>query len=1270
MKFFACFHLNGLEKLILFFRLGACTSGLFVEHGLIVVFLVDPSTSVNNSTLMIQSNVSIEPDMSTEDPDTAYFIKPSGFRPNSLFVGRQAELAEMHKLLFDKKRRKEGTSAVLIQSLPGGGKTHLARQYLYDHKDDFPGGIFWIRAKSTTELAAGYWDIARKAALKHVDGEDAKLLKDPHQFIKMVRKWLNHRHDWLLVLDGIHFGDTEALEKFIPDSPNTSLIYTSTERSVAGNYHFKNPQIIRLPLLSAREAQRLLLLELDKKEPFSRDDLKHSTELVQAMGFLPVVIHAVSQRLKATDEPLSKFARSYVSEPRLRGLGTYMAVVDQLKALGAHEALNLIYLLCFFSQHIPVEMISLGLKALDVPVKTTEPISGRSLNNTFKILIMFALIDRNHHDDSIHSSQSSKSSRDMLADNVDVIRLHSVVQGFFFDTLSAAGTLPMWLDRAIRVFCCSYDMANDRITRKTCAGLVEDYRLYEIHGNRLKEHVVKNLNKHISREQREILEYAQEMIEPRLEAIKSEIERRTPESSNVIAGGRPDTFQTSIFDRTSSSSDTGPETPRDHNRSRVSTWGLDSEKDQHESPSSLTNEREYRRQMDSMYRNHFPLPQEEDPGYDSDREGSVAMTVQPSQRTVHQDAPLGPNGPWEDVRFRKSRQRPDSLMLHRTVKNMEKSRYRDSAGAYRAMAAIDPRVSHETAEGFLHRSPSTRAQSRGRMSGQSSAEVALTHINQSSPPPARGGGMISDRRSSSGQRSGRSRLRTGTASYASAVLGSTRDTIAGLKELVRPSTEPPGANQMTAPPERPSSSAMASLQRFPIEVIQPSPSPHPPNTPRIPYPTSPHLRPSADSEFYQMPGRYSQENLRLGPEPYPSNTYPRLDGMPPFETTASASSSPLASEYPTNQRYNASESLPASMLITRSNMSENPPFLSLSSPNIRVQRQSSNTTYIPGRPELSNQEGGYTSQPMSRDASGQSAPSTHSSQPTHPRRPSIAETEPAPQLPVFSPRIPPTSYQVYERMKQQERTGRDLAAQKEKKISPRLGYARAALIEKLEDWPSASNPSSQPSPPSQTQKDKERRFNPTAPSFSPYTNISTREASPQPPPAPANSMLSSASTSQFPSTYPSPQPQWGGKSQPQQPRNSPASFLSQPYSSPRSFNSFVAGSAGSFPSPQAPGNTPSFAVSDVEEDIDDGRERRMERFERRGSGGVKVGERVIEFGDFPEGVRVDEARERALLLRSWGEREREVERRKRMERDKERERWKEVGLGIGGFGRS
>ena len=308
---------------------------------------------------MVRSVASIDPDIETQSD--LYFIKPPGFRPNSIFVGRQEEIEDLHKMLFDKKRRSEGTSAVLIQSMPGGGKTHLARQYVYVHQNDFPGGIFWVRAKSQTELAAGFWDIARKAVFKNsMTNEDVSTLEDPQVFIKLVRKWLNLRRDWLLILDGIHFDNTDALQQFIPDSPNTSLIYTSTARSVINDHHFMNPQVIKLPLLSAREAQQLLLLELDKKEP-TKDDLKYSMELVQAIGFLPVVIHLVAKRLKATDEQLAKFARSYSSQLKLRGLGPYVAVVDQLKVQGAIEALNLMYILCFYSQHIPVEMIVLGM---------------------------------------------------------------------------------------------------------------------------------------------------------------------------------------------------------------------------------------------------------------------------------------------------------------------------------------------------------------------------------------------------------------------------------------------------------------------------------------------------------------------------------------------------------------------------------------------------------------------------------------------------------------------------------------------------------------------------------------------------------------------------------------------------------------------------------------------------------------------------------------------------------------------------------------------
>ncbi|KAF4637819.1 hypothetical protein G7Y89_g285 [Cudoniella acicularis] len=1206
----------------------------------------DPG-SLNNSTIMVKSTISIEPDDPNEN--TPFFIKPSGFRPNSIFVGRQNELADMHKMLFDEKRRSEGTSAILIQSLPGGGKTSIARQYVYEHKGDYLGGIFWVSAKSHQELAAGFWDIARKAVLKEVvDKDDAIALADPQQFIKMVKKWFNRRHQWLLVLDGIHFDDAEGLQKFIPDSTNSSLIYTSTEKAVTGDHHFMNPQIIKLPLLSAREAQGLLLLELDKKEPFSNVDLKCSMELVQAMGLLPVVIHAVAQRLKATSEPLSKFARSYASGPRLIGLGTYKAVIDQLeKREGGHEALSLVCILCFFSQHIPVEMISLGLKGLDVPVKASDPITGRSLDNTFRHLNLFALIDRNEPEGSMHSSQSSRSSRDMLADNVDVVRLHSVVQGYFIDTLNTNETLPLWLGRAVSVFCCSYDSANMRITQKTDAGqpgLVEDYRLYEIHGKRLQQHVVKFQKKYA------VLGQTQQMLDQYIQAIQAEIERRTPMSSQTIAGGKLEAFQTSIFDRTSSSSDTAPETPRLLERSHpgMNAWGLDMYQDQHESPSSLTHDPVYIQQAEmkfaeAAHHNHFPLNpliDDGDDGYDGDREGSTAMTLQPSQRTLRQNSPISPGGEWEVVKPRRPK-RPERLGLHRTINRMKKDRYRDRAGSFRAVSAIDPvdpRVSHETAQGYLQRT-SSRAHSRGRISGQSHAEVALTHITQTSPPPARGGGMIQDRRSSSQRAGERGRMMTGTATYASAVTSPTKDTISGSRDPVQPLTQQDNSST--------SSFAVASLQKFPIHVLQP-PTPLTNITPMPPYPPSPGPSPNlsyqqpfhlSDGELYNMPRR--QENFQLGSNGYPSRVYPRMTGQVPVETSY-GSSLPLKRDHPHDyyglpQTY--SESTPSLAHLTDSN----PPFLSLSSPNI--QRPHSNTSphasiYYPGRPELSfysepSQNGGYTSQPMSRDPSGQSTHSNHSSGALERgrgrRRLSLAETEPAPQLPSFSPRIRPTSYQVYTKINDQElanglrRVAREQSLGQPMRKSPRLGYVRPRTGE---DW-GVVEENGLPPP--------RRQFNPSATSFFPKL-----------PAAPVNSLYStqthSASPSQHHSPFLPPQPQSYSAPQSHHASGYP-SPLSQAQPTLKSFSTHpiqypppgqiytplpsLAQSSKTQAQPH-PHTLPRTFSSLEEFDITSPPIPQGEAMGRSGSGGVRIGDgrTMIGFGDFPEQVDIRGARER------------------------------------------
>jgi hypothetical protein len=698
-----------------------------------------------------------------------------------------------------------------------------------------------------------------------------------------------------------------------------------------------------------------------------------------------------------------------------------------------------------------------GLRALDqvdVPLKTSDQFTGRTLNNTFKMLNMFALIERNEHDFNLQSSESSKGTKEILADNIDVIRVHSAVQGFFADTLHAdksSKTFALWLDRAVRVFCCSYDMASERITRKTNAGLVEDYRLYEIHGIRLREHIIRH-------EKKIPMPEAFSMLNDRLARIQSEIDRRTPESSSFIAGGGPQVYQASIFDRTSSSSDTGPETPGDSEKGlpTVSTWGFDPDQSHFESPTDIMHRDSG---LSPLSKNHFPPHVHDDLGYESDLEN----TAQPSPQTVRpQGSPISSDGPWETV---PSRRRPHPARLdlgdHRTTRNLGRQKYSDRAGSFRSLNAIDPRAIHaqvtrETARGYMH-NISSGAQSRARPSGQSSAEVALAHISHTSPPPAQGGGAIQNR--SLSQRSSESgRVLAGAASYAAAVSGYAPGAV--IREADRPVSEPQaaayGRENRPALDQR-QSSAMQSLQRFPVSVAEPSPvsnTPLLPYTPMPPYPSTPgfeyQLRyPESDSSLYELPGQYSQESLRLWPDPSSSHVYPRLTGQVPFEPRDTSSApkkhDPPRGDFPTWHSQTNPGSLQSSL-----HAAQTPPFLSLSSPNIRPGGEE---PYYPGRPEFSSRsthEGGYTSQPMSRDPSGQSAPSDDHSHRSyshameaHRRSPSLAETEPPPQLPDFSPRIAPTSYEVYEEM-------RNFREKVVMRRSPRLEFEK--LSERLDEW--------------------------------------------------------------------------------------------------------------------------------------------------------------------------------------------------------------------------
>ena len=335
-------------------------------------YMTSPTTGAQGSTdqdplISIRDRTTTEPLLlGAPEPislviDEPLFIHPARFRPNSSFKGREQELADLHRMLLDRDRRAQGTSAVLIRAIPGGGKSHFAREYAFRSRHNYPGGVFWIRAKTQEDLEEGFLKMARNPTIRqgiHVENEAE--LQDSRKAIRLVRKWLNHTANWLLILDGV-LSDTNNISRFVPDAKDTSLILTSTDSSIAGNYKFDDPQKLELGPLSEDEAQELLLEEMDKSKPWSAEDKSRAHELVKLMDCNPLAIHMAARQLRATKEPLSKYIRAYKSRPRTGGLSAYRAVREKLQERGEMEALNLIYLLSFFNEQLPVEMLSLGL---------------------------------------------------------------------------------------------------------------------------------------------------------------------------------------------------------------------------------------------------------------------------------------------------------------------------------------------------------------------------------------------------------------------------------------------------------------------------------------------------------------------------------------------------------------------------------------------------------------------------------------------------------------------------------------------------------------------------------------------------------------------------------------------------------------------------------------------------------------------------------------------------------------------------------------------
>lgn len=580
----------------------------------------------------------------------AYFIVPPGFHYNQYSVGMEREFLLLDRELFN-ERRQRGTACVLLHGQAGIGKSHLARQYVYEKRDEFPGGVFWINARLFKEIENGFWQIAQKVVAK----DSPQLRTSDRQlgisFVEVVKEWFERRRGWLIVLDGLLINTEEDIvevQRFIPDSSDSSLIYVSRSMRLESFNRLLLPYALKVSPLSEENARKLLFQQLHILRPQSRQT-KRATELVKEAGCLPLVINAISHRIAETHQPIEKFKiKSYSEDRRIRD--TYAEIMEDLGNRGYAAAFNLINILCFYGPHIYVEMIHLGLHALrraNINVKSSESTENPDINITYGILMRYALLERNEPDDKDSTSSSRDSS--LEPESIDVLKMHTVVQRFCCDSLNSAKMLPTWLDYAVKLFCHSFYQADIIIKSRSETGRISDYREYLVHGQRLQQHSV-----HYESKSRP-LESIRAKLSSVLAKIVEQIRLREPGSSQESVN--KGVFQISIFDRANSSSSSGQSGPTPPPLENETEFGLPLDKTTTNSPISIGPDDAIfePKIMDPSPRTGFPLyyPGEGDESFSMDR-GLSDTTMRPPPAS-----PASQYSGWQEVPPRRRVRKPN-----------------------------------------------------------------------------------------------------------------------------------------------------------------------------------------------------------------------------------------------------------------------------------------------------------------------------------------------------------------------------------------------------------------------------------------------------------------------------------------------------------------------------------------------------------------------------------------------------------------------------------
>jgi tetratricopeptide (TPR) repeat protein len=202
---------------------------------------------------------------------------------NAEFAGREKELAELHKWFFEENCDDAMPVAIAqpvtsVSGLGGMGKTQLALEYAYRHKDNYKG-LLWVDAEGST-IAEGIADLGK--TLK-VGAPDMPISEQA----ELVKHFLEQSGPWLLILDNVDH--VEACLPWLPQLGFTQVLITTRDIS------FPNVRSLELDRLEDSDALRLLL----GPRVFSIEEQHYSVQLCEEFGYLTLAIATAGTLIKS-----------------------------------------------------------------------------------------------------------------------------------------------------------------------------------------------------------------------------------------------------------------------------------------------------------------------------------------------------------------------------------------------------------------------------------------------------------------------------------------------------------------------------------------------------------------------------------------------------------------------------------------------------------------------------------------------------------------------------------------------------------------------------------------------------------------------------------------------------------------------------------------------------------------------------------------------------------------------------------------------------------